>query len=299
MSVVNLPAVQNTRIVDQQPVPVSNFPAQQKVNVVNDYLYVGAQAGKFDDGSDVTIGSTGHIAATNATGSWTVVSILKGILARLLSNLSVSVTNFPAIQPVSGALSITNFPPTQPVSGTVSVNNFPALQPVSVSNFPPTQPVSGTVAVSNFPNPQNVLEKKDTGRQQLFLSWENIVGSVAESALVNFTSGSRGAAALPVAGFYTVSGGKTLRLQTVSFLFGQNGSSACNYRARLRQGNPVTNASPVILGAGAGGPSNTANPVAVPIPDGLELAAGQQLGLTHIDTAAGGVFSVYLTGFEY
>ncbi len=36
---------------------------------------------------------------------------------------SVSVTNFPATQPVSGAVSVTNFPATQPVSGTVSVGN--------------------------------------------------------------------------------------------------------------------------------------------------------------------------------
>jgi hypothetical protein len=59
---------------------------------------------------------------------------------------TVSVSNFPATQPVSGSVS---------VSGSVTVGNFPATQPVSgavsVSNFPATQPVSGTVAVSNFP----------------------------------------------------------------------------------------------------------------------------------------------------
>ena len=36
---------------------------------------------------------------------------------------SVSVTNFPATQPVSGSVSVSNFPATQPVSGTVSVGN--------------------------------------------------------------------------------------------------------------------------------------------------------------------------------
>lgn len=98
---------------------------------------------------------------------------------------TVSVSNFPATQPVSGTLTCnvgTGTQPvsgtfwqatqpisgtvtanvgtgTQPVSGTVSVANFPSTQavtgnfwqvnqPVSVSNFPATQPVSGTVTVT-------------------------------------------------------------------------------------------------------------------------------------------------------
>ncbi len=39
------------------------------------------------------------------------------------SGSAVSVTNFPATQPVSGSVSVSNFPATQPVSGTVSVGN--------------------------------------------------------------------------------------------------------------------------------------------------------------------------------
>lgn len=79
-----------------------------------------------------------------------------------VSGSSVSVSNFPASQPVSGSVSVSNFPATQPVSGSigrtwtllnttdsVNVGNFPATQPisgsVSVSNFPATQPISGTV----------------------------------------------------------------------------------------------------------------------------------------------------------
>jgi hypothetical protein len=82
---------------------------------------------------------------------------------------SVSVSNFPATQPVSGSVSVSNFPATQPVSGSVSVSNtslavtgdfYPATQPVSgsisVSNLPATQPVSGSVSVSNFPATQPV-----------------------------------------------------------------------------------------------------------------------------------------------
>lgn len=43
----------------------------------------------------------------------------------------VTVTNFPATQPVSGSVGVNNFPATQVVSGAVSVSNLPATQPVS------------------------------------------------------------------------------------------------------------------------------------------------------------------------
>lgn len=347
-------------------VSVNNFPPVQQVSS--------------NDGGLFTVGSAGDAVATTASGGWTVVSLLKGILVKLLGTLAVSVNNFPASQPVSGSVAVTNLPATQPVSGTVNVgnfptppsdqlvhgtvnvgnlpavqpvngtvavNNFPATQPVSgsvavtnlpatqpvsgtvaVSNLPATQPVSGAVAVNNFPAVQPVsntnldvplstrlkpsdtlaavtsitnpiTEKKDTGRQQLFLSWENVAGVTAESAPVVFTSGSRGAVALPAATSYTVSAGKTLRIQAVTLMLGQNGSTACNYRVRLRQAAAVTNTSPVIFFAAAGGPSNTCSAFAVPIPDGLDIPSGQQIALTHIDTATGGVFSVSLVGFEY
>lgn len=68
----------------------------------------------------------------------------------------VSVTNFPATQPVSGAISVSNFPSTQPVSGTVNVGNFPA--------FPSTQTVAGTVSVGNLPTTQNVKNIDEKGR---------------------------------------------------------------------------------------------------------------------------------------
>jgi hypothetical protein len=89
---------------------------------------------------------------------------------------SVSVSDWPATQPVSGAVSITALPPlaagsnaigsvavtnlpaTQPISGSVTVSALPSLPAgsnaigsVSVSNLPATQPVSGTVGISTLP----------------------------------------------------------------------------------------------------------------------------------------------------
>jgi len=68
----------------------------------------------------------------------------------------VSGTFFQATQPVSGSVSVSNLPATQPVSGSVNVDNFPAVQAVSGTFFQATQPVSGSVSVSNLPATQVV-----------------------------------------------------------------------------------------------------------------------------------------------
>lgn len=48
---------------------------------------------------------------------------------------SVSVSNFPTTQAVSGSVSVSNLPTTQAVSGSVSISNIPAIQLVSaISN---------------------------------------------------------------------------------------------------------------------------------------------------------------------
>jgi hypothetical protein len=64
-----------------------------------------------------------------------------GIIAAVLQNGSekTQVTNFPAVQPISGSVSVSNFPSE---SGTVAVSNFPASQPVTGTFFQATQPVS-------------------------------------------------------------------------------------------------------------------------------------------------------------
>jgi hypothetical protein len=62
---------------------------------------------------------------------------------------SVSISNFPSVQDISGSVNVQNFPATQTVSGSVSVSNFPASQAVTGTFWQATQPVSGTIAFSN------------------------------------------------------------------------------------------------------------------------------------------------------
>ncbi len=60
-----------------------------------------------------------------------------------------------------GSVSVSNFPATQPVSGSVGISGTPtvtlgtgnnAVGSVAVSNFPATQPVSGSVGISGTPS---------------------------------------------------------------------------------------------------------------------------------------------------
>jgi hypothetical protein len=115
--------------------PVS-FPSAQHVIV---------DSGGGSGGGNAAASSTG--AAVPASAGYTGFNSggnLVGVSSA--SPLPVTVNNFPATQPVSGAVSVSNLPATQPVSGTVAVSNLPVTQPVSgtvaVSNFPATQPVS-------------------------------------------------------------------------------------------------------------------------------------------------------------
>jgi hypothetical protein len=72
------------------------------------------------------------IAGANGTVLQGLVADATGRLRTVVEGTpAVSVSNFPATQPVSGTVSVGNFPATQPVSGTVGVSNFPASQPVT------------------------------------------------------------------------------------------------------------------------------------------------------------------------
>lgn len=93
-------------------VAVTNFPANQAVNVTN---------------FPATQTIAGNVAVTNFP-----------------ANQAVNVTNFPAVQPVSGNVAVTNFPATQTIAGTVTANQ--GTNPWVVSLASTT--ITGTVAVT-------------------------------------------------------------------------------------------------------------------------------------------------------
>ena len=105
--------------------------------------------------------SAGAATATlQTTGNSTLSSILTALGSPFQAGGSIGNTAFGISGTLPAFAAIPTFKIDQTTPGTtnaVSVTNFPATQPVSgtvaVSNFPATQPVSGTVAVTQSTSP--------------------------------------------------------------------------------------------------------------------------------------------------
>jgi len=321
VTIANFPAIQAVEISGTVPingvVTVSNFPSLQPVSVVGGV-----------DILDRVSRSLGHVTVDNFPAVSGTVSVSNFPATQPVSG-SISVSNFPATQPVSGTVAISNFPAsqavtgaffqaTQPVSiaatisadvtdraarllGHVTVDSLPS---VAVNNFPATQPVSGTVAVSNFPVVQAVSIPVVPSRQSVMLSWERSAGGIAESALVAFTNGTLNAVNLAAASAYTVSAGKTLRITQINVVARATTNVVFNSRVRIRQAAAVTNASPIIwtaeIGASVSAVVAEAEFFESYSPDGgIEVAAGQQITFTHLESSATGTVSLVIIGYEY
>jgi hypothetical protein len=141
-------------------------------------------------------------------------------------------------------------------------------------------------------------------RSNVMLSWELVAGTAAaESALTNFTLGSRGGAALAAASSLTVSPGKVLRIHNIVVTFLENATTAIG-RVRIRHAATVANTSPVAFNAVFGVPAGTAAAkqgftVSIPVPDGIEFASGQQVTATWFSDVNTCTFSITLLGYEY
>lgn len=150
------------------------------------------------------------------------------------------------------------------------------------------------------------VARKDTNRQAVFLGWNALTGTAGvESALTNFTAGNRAGTALTAATSYTVTAGKTLRIQEIH-VFLKSTSTVVNIGTySLRQAaSGIANTSPVIwqgfLGiTAATAAANTSVDEAYTFPDGFEIAGGQQITFTYITSAATCTVSFGLTGYEY
>jgi hypothetical protein len=152
----------------------------------------------------------------------------------------------------------------------------------------------------------SVQEMKDAGRSQVCLVWEEMAGTAAvESALTNFTSGTRGCSVLGAGNFLQVSPGKTLRIQQVSVYVKATGTVTNLARFRIRQAIPILNSSPIIFdvvlpGSSAGAVTAGAGDViCIPIPDGLEVATGQQITFTWFTSANTCTVGMTIIGYEY
>lgn len=147
---------------------------------------------------------------------------------------------------------------------------------------------------------------KDAGRSQIALNWEEMAGTAAvESTLTNFTTGSRGGTALGAATKLAVTAGKILRIESV-YCYVKASSTVNNLaRFRIRQAPTVLNTSPIIFDAVLALEvtgtiaANAFHGEAFPIPDGLEVAGGQEIAFTWMTGANTCTVGMNITAYEY
>jgi hypothetical protein len=223
---------------------------------------------------------------------------------------SVSVSNFPATQPVSGTVTVQDGGGAITVDGTVEIgatslaalesitvqnaggasavniqdggNSITVDGSVSVSNFPATQPISGSVSVSNFPATQPVSGPLTDA--QLRATAVPISGTVSTGLTQPLTDTQLRATAVPISGTVTANAGTGT--QNVSV---QNASipvTGTFFQATQPVSGTVT-ADTELPAATALGDS-TANPTAPHIGSCIEAYNGATWDRIKTDTALAG-----------
>jgi hypothetical protein len=232
---------------------------------------------------------------------------------------TVAVSNFPATQPVSLAVA-----PTTPVTGTF----FQGTQPVSLATAP-TTPVTGTffqatqpVSAAALPLPTGAAtsanqpvpvakgtqgasatptqDLKDSGRTSLTFYLDDLTGSSSE---VLATMGiTKGGAAQTAATSYTVTAGKILRLTSIAFTVRSSTNASEQSKIRVRTAaSSIAVTSPIVINMLGTAPAAGTFAQNLTIPDGYEIAGGNQIAISHIEpiSANSTQITVCLVGFEY
>jgi hypothetical protein len=250
--------------------------------------------------------SIATMPTTPVTGTfWQATQPVSLASTTITGTVAVTGTFWQATQPISGAVSFTvpqHVIVDSATLGTVAVSAASLPLPAGAATAanqttPVAKGTQGTTA-----NPTQDL--KDAGRTQVTLYVDAIAGITTEAlATLSIT---KGGAAQTAATSYTVTAGKTLRLQAMTCSASTTGSTTAGYcKVRVRQAATVAATSPIILSAVTtyAGVAYYAVPTSLDIPDGLEIAGGQQVGISHLDsqlyTGGSTGVSICLIGYEY
>jgi hypothetical protein len=157
----------------------------------------------------------------------------------------------------------------------------------------------GFAAQSNGVPPTKVQELKDSGRTVVVLYIDNVTAPAAE-ALQTMSITKNGATTTGTS--YTVTAGKTFRMQSMT-LASQVNTGIGAVKARIRAAAAVLVTSPIYCTLFAS-PSTTSGTADVGnaeqvFPDGLEIAAGQQVGISTLSQVNTGNATVCVVGYEY
>ena len=300
-------------VAQQGNVNVGNFPATQPVSIAT--MPSTPVTGTFWQVTQPVSLASMPTTPVKPDGSlWS----LTGTSANVnVTNASITVngTFFQATQPVSGTffqatqpVSIASMPST-PVTGTF----WQTTQPVSLASLPSLAAGAntiGTINVGTLPAITKgtqgttgvaVQELKDAGRVYKVFYLDAITGITTEAlATMNINSGGT----VTTGTSYTVTAGKTLRIQSFAATVKDSTTTAIYGRIRVRSAATVSATVGIVASVDIGTTTGTALAGAgsserFSIPDGLEIAGGQQIGISHIESATTSTVSCCLIGYEY
>lgn len=155
----------------------------------------------------------------------------------------------------------------------------------------------GTQGASAMP----VQNLHDAGRTYVTLYLDAIAGITTEAlATMNINVGGT----VTTGTSWTVPTGKTFRLQAFQATVKASSTTAVAGRVRVRSAATVAATSgivaaldiPILTGTAAAGTGQTEG---YQISEGLEIAAGQQVGISHIEGSTSSTVSAIVTGYYY
>lgn len=137
------------------------------------------------------VSGTVNIGGGTVVASGTIDAINGTVPTRTTNNGTVSVSNFPATQPISGTVGVSGTVPVQITNnGTVSVSNLPATQAISgtvgVSGTVPTLEQGGTTNIAGTPTIQPV-------RTTIVPTLTTVVAGTASGTILASNANRRGA----------------------------------------------------------------------------------------------------------
>lgn len=144
---------------------------------------------------------------------------------------------------------------------------------------------------------------KDSGRTYITLYAQLLTGVTTE-ALATFTKNVGGTATTGQTA-YTITNGKTFRIQSLSVMINDSTTTANNISVNVRVAASVSASSPIVASCGASSVAAVATAkgfASVTFSDGIDIPGNGsiQIGVSHIENATtASIASFTLVGFEY
>ena len=246
----------------------------------------------------VVSGSVG-IASFPASTALVSGSVAIASFPSSTANVSGSITTISATGTINVTGAITTISATGTVNTGITTITGTGTLNVGISTISPAGTAKGTQAGLFLP----VQDAKDSGRA-LRVFTINYTTAPGTEALATFTV-NQGLNVTTSVSLYTVTSGKTLRLQAISGAALNATTTQSNAKLRVRTSSATSIGSPVCIDLAFPAVAGTtvaslgvANSLA--IPDGLEIAGGQSIGISTVSTPTStALVGCSLIGYEY